>query len=96
MSWIEKNFPIFLLNIGRDPKYANSIIVADADKCEGYRVEWERAGIPFNYGVCIYLITKMYPYEKESRETKNGFVSPHKWVVANFERFKPALPETEI
>lgn len=94
MSWLEKNFPIFLSNIGKDPKYANSIIIADADKCDSYRQMWEDHGIPFNYGVCLYLITKMSPFDKECRETSAGFVHPCKWIIENYDKFKYALPET--
>lgn len=58
-----------------------SMIVADGDKCYGYRREWEKCGVPFNHGVCVYLISKMTPYQSTVRNTENGWVPVDGWVV---------------
>jgi len=74
------------------PQSYLGMITAHGDKCYGYRAEWDAAGIPFEHGVAIYLLTYCSPYSKESRETEEGWVDPWRWVIANYERFKPHLP----
>jgi hypothetical protein len=92
-EWLEENFPNFLSKLGLEEqiKYSNAIITADGDKCYGYKFVWENNGIPFVHGCAIYLISKIYPYSEEVRETKNGFVAPSVWVINNYERFKGCL-----
>jgi len=86
---LERKFPIFLKNIGKEDqvKYAESIIICDSDKCDQYRVVWEKNNIPFVDGVVIYLITKMEPYCEEARVT----ISPSEFVIKYFETFREFL-----
>lgn len=88
---LEKKFPIFLKNIGKEDqvKYAKSIIICDADKCDQYRIIWEKNNISFTDGIMIYLITKMKPYCEEARVT----ISPSDFVIKYFEIFKEFLPQ---
>lgn len=83
-------FSQFLRGIGKEchVPYAESIIIADADKCEGYRLIWEKNGIPYEHGVMIYLVTKMAPYNKEARVT----ISPCDFVIKYYEQFRGVLP----
>lgn len=83
---LNKNFPIFLKNIGQEAKvpYAESIIICDSDKCEQYREIWKNNGIPFEHGVMIYLITKMKPYSDEVRKT----ISASDFVIKYYNHFK--------
>lgn len=87
---LERKFPVFLKNIGKEDQiqYAESIIICDSDKCDQYRVAWEKNNIPFIDGVMIYLITKMKPYCDEARVT----ISPSDFVIKYFKTFKKFLP----
>jgi len=89
-SELKKKFPIFLKNIGKESKvkYAESIIICDADKCDQYRSTWENNGIPFLHGVMIYLISKMRPYCNEARIT----ISPNEFVIKYYKEFKNFIP----
>lgn len=89
-SELKRKFPVFLKNIGKEDqvKYAESIIICDADKCDQYRAIWENNGIPFVDGVMIYLITKMKPYCYEARK----IISPSDFVIKYFEKFKEFIP----
>lgn len=82
-----KNF-LFNLNLYKYIPFADAIIAADCDKCNQYKNIWKENGIPFNHGCILYFITKISPYSKEVRETKHGFVSPCKWVIDNYSKFK--------
>lgn len=87
---LERKFPVFLKNIGKEDqiKYVESIIICDSDKCDQYRVVWEKNNIPFIDGVMIYLITKMKPYCEEARVT----ISPSDFVIKYFGTFREFLP----
>lgn len=84
-------FPVFLKNIGREDqvRYAESIITCDSDKCEQYRLQWEKNGIPYLHGVMIYLITKMKPYSNEARVE----ISPCSFVIKHYKDFEDLIPD---
>jgi hypothetical protein len=64
-------------------------ISAHGDKCYGYQARWEKAGIPFEHGVALYLLTYQHPYCDQVRQTKDdGFVSPAEWVESKYPEFK--------
>lgn len=83
---MEDKFRGFLIRIGRPDlvKYAESIIVADSDKCEQYRKMWESAGVPYEHGVMIYLISKNRPYCLVAREK----VLIGQWVIDSYPEFR--------
>lgn len=83
---MEDRFRDFLIKLGRSDlaDYATSIITADSDKCEQYRKMWENAGVPYEHGVMIYLISKSNPYCLEARRK----VPVGQWVVDNYPKFK--------
>ena len=89
--WLERHFSTFTKALGLEYSLTG-LISAHGDKCYSYRVRWENNGIPFFHGVAIYLLTYVFPYSKESRETDNGWVPPVIWVVDNYDRFKEFLP----
>jgi hypothetical protein len=65
------------------------LIVAHGDKCYSARRDWEAAGLPFEKGVAIYLLTYVHPWSTEVRETDHGWVNPHAWIAQNAYRFLP-------
>lgn len=93
-EWLDENFSKFLENLGHEEQWETcpGIITAHGDKCYGYRRNWENAGIPFAHGVAIYLLSYLRPWDIETMETEHGWVDVCKWVVNNYERFKPYLP----
>lgn len=94
-EWLDVNFQVALknLNLNEYVPYSQSIITSDADKCQGYETIWGKKGIPFEHGSILYLISKLSPYDKEVRDTSNGWVAPDRWVIDNYERFKVHLPQ---
>lgn len=89
--YLEKNFQTFLNYLNIKGEWMG-FIVAHGDKCYGYKEKWERANIPFKYGVAVYLLTHIPPYSNEVRQTKSGWVDPGQWVIDNMERFISFLP----
>lgn len=82
------------------PNSNNSIadLLTHTDKTHQYREVWKAAGIPFNVGVLLYLLTFTYPFTLEVRATANGFVEPAQWVIDLYEndmRVKQFLAEQE-
>lgn len=59
----------------------SDLSVAHGDKCYGYRDVWEKAGIPFNHGALVYLLTHMNPYSQQVRQTDSGWVPVEDWVI---------------
>jgi len=95
-EWLEINLVSFLQTLKiPDAEYGKGLVVAHGDKCYSYKSGWDDAYIPFEHGVAIYLLTYLHPYNKETRETDNGWVYPHHWVKDNYSRFKDALAPVE-
>jgi len=93
-DWLEKHLVPFMDQLDMNTDfYNNGLIGAHGDKCYGYRYQWNEAGIPFEHGVAIYLLTYCNPFSKEVRETDAGWVDPGKWVKDNYPRFKQFLTE---
>jgi hypothetical protein len=90
-KFLEANIETFFKSVGLDKHQHIGLIVAAGDKCYGYKSKWETAGIPFEHGVMLYLLTYTNLYEKEVRETSDGWVDVSKWVIDNYMRFKPHL-----
>ncbi len=74
------------------PYSLKGLISAHGDKFYGYQDKWEKAGIPFEKGAAICLLTYIIPYSNECRETKNGWVKPCDWVISNKDKFMKFLP----
>ena len=90
--WLEVNLLDFFRKLPElktqvDSGWLNEgIISAHGDKCYSYRDTWAKAGIPFEHGVAIYLLTYMKPWCNEADN----------WVVDNYSRFKDLLPPLEV
>jgi hypothetical protein len=92
-DWLEEHLEPFLEAVGVHPNHGNNgLIGAHGDKCYGYKHLWEEAGIPFEHGVAIFLLSYVRPYGLEVRDTPDGFVKVDQWVVDNYDRFKEHLP----
>ena len=92
-TWLDDNLVDFCAAIDLpDAQYSKGLISAHGDKCYSYRDDWEDAGIPFEHGVAIYLLTYVRPYSKEVRETESGWVDVSQWIIENYGRFKENLP----
>ena len=72
--------------------HASALIEAHGDKCTQYQDLWSEAGLSFEHGTMIYLLTYLYPWSNNVRETLLGWISPSQWVVDNAKRFMPYLP----
>jgi hypothetical protein len=91
-TWLEANLKTFYENLGIGAQYQPGIIGAHGDKAYSARSLFEENGIHFFHGVALYLITYERPYNMEVRMTKDGWVDPFKWIIANKDRFLPFLP----
>lgn len=94
-DWLEKHLGKFFENLGIYADYAIGMGSAHGDKCYSYRNQWEKVGIRFEHGVAIYLLSYVYPFSNEVRKTPNGWIAPVEWVIANHERFLPAIKKAE-
>ncbi len=70
--------------------YCEGISGAHGDKAYGYKAEWAEAGIPFNHGVCIYMLTY---YGRIFGETPRHTVAD--WVIDNYPKYRPMLEKVE-
>ena len=75
-TWLDEHLPLIFEKAGLNFDINAGIISCQGDKCYSYRSRWEEAGIPFEYGVAIYLMSYLRPYSQEVRDTKNGWVDP--------------------
>lgn len=97
-QWLDKHLDQFWYKVfGKtlDEMYCAGIVAAHGDKCYGYKSTWEDAGIPFAHGVAIFFLSYVEPYVSETGNTENGFVPVDQWVIDNYERFAPALPDVD-
>lgn len=90
-DWLDENFPGFLKAVGGNFDICGGIVVAHGDKAYGYKHDWNKAGIPFEHGVAIFLLTYLRPWadevEKDGRRVDVG-----QWVMDNYGRFLKFLP----
>ena len=97
-DWLDINLPKFLVNLGIDEEEAifesRGLIRAHGDKCYSYRQQFATAGLKFEHGIAIYLLTYLNPWTKEVRETSDGWVKPIDWILTNKDKFMNYLPET--
>jgi hypothetical protein len=90
-NWLDANFPVFCQKLGIEKHRYNGLIVCHGDKCYSYRSRWEEAGIPFEHGVAIYLISYLHPWSDEVRQVGKKWVDVCKWVIENYYQFKEHL-----
>lgn len=96
-DYLNERLPTFFEKVGVNWDTCAGIVSAHGDKGYGYQYKWEEAGIAFEHGMCVYLLTHVFPYGNEVREQQNQeWIAPGDWVVDNFHRFKDALEETDL
>lgn len=93
--YLEAHLFDFMAKVGVNVDSCKGLISAAGDKCHQYQRKWEDAGVPFQHGATIYMLTYCDPFSDEVRETGNGFVAPAQWVIDNYPKFKPFLPPVE-
>lgn len=91
-DYLEKHFVSFAKAVGATGCVNNGIISAHGDKFYGYKDGFKEAGIPFEKGVAIGLLTYLNPFANECRDTPKGWVAPVDWIISNKERFLHLLP----
>lgn len=91
-KYIDEHFATFLEKLGLNPDLAAGAGAAHGDKCYQYRDTWEKWGISFEKGCCIYLLTYYAPFSTTVRDTPKGWVDPSHWVIANRNKFMFLLP----
>ncbi len=94
-DWLNTNLDAFWVKVtGKtlDQSHCAGIVGAHGDKCYGYKHNWAKAGIPFEQGVAIYLLSYVTPHSKTVRSTDGGWVDPAVWVVEHFKLLEPMLP----
>lgn len=91
-EWLSNNINKIFNRILDDELDYKGLISAHGDKCYQYRDLWKKSGVPFNHGVALYLLTYVYPYSLETRDTFNGWVQPEYWVIENYQRFLHYFP----
>lgn len=69
--------------------FCGGIIGAHGDKAYGYNSEWDEAGIPFERGVLLFLLT----YTKELGDTPKH-LSVY-WVIDNYQKYLPHIEAAE-
>ena len=94
-DWLEEHLETIFNNLNLDYSHHCGIIRCHGDKAYLYRQKWERHSIHFFHGIAIYLLSYVYPYSNECRNTKEGWIPVDNWVVNNYERFKKHLPEAK-
>lgn len=101
-DYLDREFMPFYHRIceaeGVQPNHAvnEGIIVAHGDKCYSSQNDWEEHGLAFEQGVAIYLLSYIYPWAGEVRDTPKGWVDVKQWVVDNKDRFLPYLSKRNV
>jgi hypothetical protein len=103
-KYLDAHLPTFLYLLLNDDEHFG-LVGAHGDKCYQYREYWKAKGIPFEHGCLIYLLSYLYPYSSEVRETRtynnedgsklDTWVDPCKWVIQMYEELLPHILEAE-
>ena len=94
-KWLEKNLESLFISVGLGNQYSSGIITAHGDKCYSYEKRWSDAGIPFNHGVAMFLLSYFKPYCLDVRDTPDGWVDTYQWVIEMYPQFKWRFNELE-
>jgi hypothetical protein len=68
--------------------WCGGIVGAHGDKAYGYKKQWEKAGIPFNHGVLLFLLT----YTSEIDREKCG---SDQFVIDKYHHYLPMIQQAE-
>lgn len=93
-DYLDRHLADFFDKAGVSPGQANrGIITAHGDKFYSCESRFLKAGIPFEKGVAIGLLTYVHPFSAECREVYGGkWVDPIQWTIDNAHRFIHLLP----
>ena len=69
--------------------FCGGIVSAHGDKAYGYKHQWEEAGIPFQRGVLLFLLT----YTPELGDTPKH--ESDEWVIRNYQKYLPHIEAAE-
>lgn len=94
-DWLDRNLVRFFVLAGAHPGEAVGMASAHGDKCYTYREGWRLAGISFEHGVAMYLLTYTQMYSSQVRQTARGWMPPYDWVILNYDGFKERLAQAE-
>lgn len=96
--WLNQNAPAFFAALGLPADKYMGLISAHGDKCYSYNDQWIDAGIPFEHGVAIYLLTYIAPWSKTARPdpSENKYINPGQWVISHYPVFKHLLPSARL
>lgn len=94
LKYLNKHLKTFLdrLDLDLSEEAVKTLIRGHGTEGSVVRMTWEKMNIPYAQGMAIYMLTHISPFNKESRETTQGWIDPFRWVSENFDRFKDLLP----
>ena len=58
------------------------------DKAYGYKRQWEKAGVPFNHGVLLFLLTYTSEMDREKCESDQ-------FVIDKYQHYLPMIQQAE-
>jgi len=88
LNMILTDFWIMVFNKTPEEMWCAGIVSAHGDKCDRTNRDWKEAGIPFNHGALLFLLTytKLMDYEK---------CEYSKWVIDNYPKYKDIIIKIE-
>ena len=94
-QFIDKYGGIFSKRLGLRYSISN-LSSAHGDKAYCYRSKWTENGIPFNHGVCIFLMSYMREYDDvEVGNTPNGYIPVVDWVIKKYKEIQSIFDDME-
>ena len=90
-NYLDDHLDLFWIKVfGRnlDDSWCGGIISAHGDKGRGYSWKWENAGIPFNHGMMLFMLSYTKIMDKPKHHTGQ-------WVVDNYSKYLPIIQEVE-
>lgn len=83
--------PFWKLVFDKTPSemWCGGIVSAHGDKCYSYRSDWEKAGISFQHGALLYLLT--YTKELGDRPKHESM----EWVTENYPKYLDQIHQAE-
>lgn len=82
------NFWKLVFNKTAKEMWCDGITCAHGDKAYGYKDDWKKAGIPFNRGVMMFLLTYTSLLDREKCESCE-------WVIDNYPKYIAIFEQVE-
>lgn len=83
-----------MFNKTPEQMWCAGIVSAHGDKAYSYDNEWKKAGIPFQHGVLLFLLT----YVSVNGQKVMGDTPKHEsdqWVIDNYKKYLPMIEKAE-